>query len=287
MKNLSPLLLLCFLSACTSFNHETETQRILDLHHAQRDYHFNANTEAFARQLSDDFVSINRGRITQPSFEENFNRFDAYFNAVSFLKWDDVEEPMVRFSKDGSLAYTVVQKTVEAEYPNEEGDPRIGRTDFAWLAVYRKTQNDWKIECVASTNLPDEYPPGKEERLRMRMDQLNQAFVEADTARLAQLTTTDYVHTNGSSKPIGRDNWLAYIASRKKSLEDGSLKILNYETSDIKITLLENTAIVNARVDVEQISNGQKQQRSLQVTHIWKDEHGLWKRAGFHDGKIE
>lgn len=286
MKKLISLLLLCLFMACDSFDHAEATKNILELHDAQRDYHFNANAEAFARQLAPNFISVNRGEVTQPTFEENFNRFSAYFNAVKFLKWDDVEAPIVRFSPDGSLAYTVVQKDVEAEYPNEEGNPMIGQTDFAWVTIYRKINQEWKVECVASTNKPDEYPPGKEERLKIRMEELNQAFVEADTARLNTLITSDYVHTNGNSAPISRDVWLNYIATRKSALDSGSLEILDYETSEVQIRLLENTAIVNAKVSVSEIRDGQQQQNSYQVTHVWKDEHGLWKRAAFHDGKI-
>lgn len=286
MKKLFPLVLLCLFSACESLNQEAEIQQILDLHHAQRDQHFNANAETFVRQMSSDFISVNRGQVTQPTFEESFNRFDAYFNAVKFLKWDDVEAPIVRFSKDGTLAYTVVQKAVEAEYPNEEGNPMISQTDFAWVAVYRKTNKEWKVECVVSTNQSDVYPPGKEERLKIRMEELNQAFVEADTARLSTLITNDYVHTNGNSAPIGRDVWLEYIATRKNSLEAGSLEILDYQSSEVKLTILENTAIVNTKVAVTEIINGNKQENAYQVTQVWKDEHGLWKRAAFHDGKI-
>lgn len=287
MKNLLALLLssLLLVSCRNTFDHEKETAAILGIHHAQRDYHLNAEAEAFARQMSDDFISVNRGIISEPTFEENLRRFDSYFNAVQFQKWDDQEEPVIRFSDDGSLAYSIVQKRVELSYP-EMADSLIGRTDFAWVAIHRKTASGWKIEAVASTNQPDEYLPDQETRLRSSLRKFNDAFVAADTALLGSLLTADYVHTNGSSAPVGRQPWLSYVASRKTALENGTLQIIDYQTSDLEISWLENAAIVNAKVTVEQVQNGQRQKSIFRVTHVWKDEYGVWKRAAFHDGKI-
>lgn len=287
MKNISLPLLLCLFISCGTIDYDVETQKVLELHHAQRDYHFNGNAEGFARQLLPDFISVNRGLVNTPTFEENLKRYSSYFQGVKFLKWDDKEAPIIRFSEDGSLAYTVVQKTVEVKYPSSEGDSIIGRTDFAWVTLYRKTVAGWKIECVASTNQPDEYPPGKEERLKMRMAQLEKAFIEADTSQLSHLITSNYRHTNGSNSPIGRQAWLEYVASRKERLEKDSMEIVSYNTSDVNINMLENAAIVNAKVTVEQVLGDSTQQNVYQVTHVWEDAHGLWKRVAFHDGKVE
>ena len=287
MKNLFVLFAsTIWMVACqSSFDLERETEAILALHHAQREYHFNAEAEAFARQMSENFTSVNRGRVTTSTFEENLERYGNYFNAVEFQKWDDLEEPVVRFSEDGSLAYAIVQKRVELTYPEME-EQLTGRTDYAWVTIYRKKEDGWKIEMVASTNLPDEYLPDQETRLRSSLEKFNNAFIEADTAQLITMLTADYIHTNGSNAPINRQTWLQYIASRKAAIDQGELRILDYQTSEVQISFLENTAIVNARVDVDQVQNGQHQQNAYRVTHMWKDEYGIWKRAAFHDGKI-
>lgn len=139
-----------------AFDEAAERQKILALHHAQRGYHFNDNAEEFAQQMSEDFISVNRGMVSQPTRSENIERFGAYFKSVTFSKWDDVAEPIIRFSEDGSLAYTIVQKEVVLTYPMEQGDTIESKTEFAWLAVYRKKNREWKIESVASTNKPEE-----------------------------------------------------------------------------------------------------------------------------------
>ncbi|WP_165395292.1 nuclear transport factor 2 family protein [Flagellimonas allohymeniacidonis] len=146
-------LLSCDTNKQTDFDQLEE--EILQLHEQQRDFHFQKDSIAFARQLSPDFISVNRGEISKPTEEQTLKRYHNYFSNVEFIKWDDVSKPVIRFSDDGSLAYTIVDKIVEVAYRNEEGETIKGQTHFAWTAIYRKTEDGWKIECVSSTNKPD------------------------------------------------------------------------------------------------------------------------------------
>jgi len=131
-----------------------EKEKILRLHHAQRGYHFNKDSVSFANQLSDSFISVNKGLVTTPKREETIARYNGYFSAVEFLKWDDVSDPIIRFSDDGSMAYTIVDKIVATTSPDEKGNIIEGSTHFAWTAIYRKHNGAWKIDCVTSTNKP-------------------------------------------------------------------------------------------------------------------------------------
>jgi hypothetical protein len=120
----------------------------------QREYHFNKDSIAFANQLSENFISVNKGKITTPSKSETRSRYHGYFSAVEFVKWDDVSEPIIRFSDDGSLAYTIVDKIVTITYKDSLGNSVQGETHFAWTAIYKKYHDQWKIDCVTSTERP-------------------------------------------------------------------------------------------------------------------------------------
>ena len=109
---------------------------------------------AFANQLSDHFISVNRGEISHPKKEETISRYNRYFSSVEFVKWDDESEPLIRFSDDGSMAYTIVDKIVTLTYENENGVKVEGNTHFAWTAIYKKYGDEWKIDCVTSTKIP-------------------------------------------------------------------------------------------------------------------------------------
>ena len=131
-----------------------ERQAILALHHAQRDYHFDKMVEEFVSLMSDSFISVNKGEISRPTKEANRTRFSNYFNAVEFEKWDDKDPPIIRFADDYSLAYTVVNKEVALRYQHDAEPPERETTHFSWVAIYKKYHDGWKIDCVASTNLP-------------------------------------------------------------------------------------------------------------------------------------
>ena len=141
----------CSDRAALLFDLEQEKAEILKMHAAQRSNHFEKDSVSAARQLSDRFISVNRGEVKQPTIEETMKRYHRYFSAVEFVKWDDVAEPVVRFSADGSMAYTIVEKEVIVRY-TDEGQVLEDRIEFAWVAIYAKGPAGWKIDCVSSTN---------------------------------------------------------------------------------------------------------------------------------------
>lgn len=129
-----------------------EKEAILQIEKAQRDYHFKKDAAAFIQLFSDSFISINKGSITKPSKKESLERFDRYFKSVEFVRWDDIQEPVVRFSKDASIAWVTVQKEVITKQPSENNIPVFDTTHFSWVSIYKKEQDKWKIDCVVSTS---------------------------------------------------------------------------------------------------------------------------------------
>ena len=82
------------------------------------------------------------------------NKFSNYFNSVKFEKWDDISPPIIRFSEDYSLAYTIVDKEVVINYSDENGIIQKESTKYSWVAIYKRYKDGWKIDCIASTNQP-------------------------------------------------------------------------------------------------------------------------------------
>jgi len=153
------LLLLLTFAACQQVEKVDEAairNEILEMHNLQRDYHLNKMAEEFVSQLSNDHISVNRGEIASPSNAELLGRFKNYFESVEFEKWDDINPPVIKFSDDYSLAYTIVDKDVIVNYEKENGDLLRDSTKFSWVAIYKKYDEGWKIDCVASTNRPSE-----------------------------------------------------------------------------------------------------------------------------------
>ena len=154
------LVLVMTISSCDNTPQITESEareQIIDMHEEQRRYHFEKMSREFAEQLSAEHISVNHGAIATSSVEENAERFSRYFNAVEFEKWDDLSEPVIRFSDDLSMAYTVVHKMVAVNYPGDNGELIRDSTEYAWVAIYRRLGDEWSIECVASTQKTSEH----------------------------------------------------------------------------------------------------------------------------------
>lgn len=135
-------------------NIEAERDKILQLHNLQRKNHFNKDSISFASQLSKNFISVNKGEITHPKKKEMISRYHNYFSSVEFVKWDDVTDPIIRFSEDGKLAYSIVNKIVKITYEDKNRDLIDDETHYAWTAIYKKYGDEWKIDCVTSTEKP-------------------------------------------------------------------------------------------------------------------------------------
>lgn len=129
---------------------EAEKQAILVLHEEQRKAHFEKDAALLMSQASPEFTVVNRGAIDKPTKEESIQKFQAYFDAVDFVKWDDVTPPVFSFSEDGTMATTIVDKLVITRQ-KQEGN-QLDTTHFAWLTVYKKRNGKWEMESMASTN---------------------------------------------------------------------------------------------------------------------------------------
>ena len=125
-------------------------KEILALDAKQRAFHFGKDARDFVHLFSKDFLSINQGKIEHPAEADSYETFNKYFNSVDFVKWDNKSNPIIRFSEDASVAYVAVDKQVILRLKNSHG--KLDTTNFAWLAVYKKTPDGWKIDCVTSTN---------------------------------------------------------------------------------------------------------------------------------------
>jgi hypothetical protein len=135
-------------------NELEEKEKILELHNLQRKYHFEKMAEEFASLMSIEYISVNKGEIKKPTKGDNIKRFSDYFNSVEFEKWDDIKPPIIRFSDDYTVAYTIVNKEVVVKYLNENKEMTKQQTEFSWVTIYKKHIDGWKIDCVASTNKP-------------------------------------------------------------------------------------------------------------------------------------
>lgn len=108
------------------------------------------NALLLLRDSSFDYIEVNRGLIKSPSQRESYQRFEAYFDQVEFMKWDDVAPPVISFSDDATMATSVVDKLVVTRRISDNN--RLDTARYAWLAVFKKVNGKWYMHRMGSTN---------------------------------------------------------------------------------------------------------------------------------------
>ena len=122
--------------------------------------------------------------------------------------------------------------------------------------------------------------------LLKRVEEFNLAFKECDIEQLETLITENYLHTNGNSRSIKRNTWLGYLEKRKLEINNGNLVVNTYDMKEVEIEIYDEMAIVTGRIITSNTKSGENQENEYRITNIWVKEERNWKRAGFHDGKI-
>ena len=71
------------------------------------------------------------------------------------------------------------------------------------------------------------------------------AYRDADVETLSGMLTEQYIHSNSGKSVIRKKDWLKYIESRKKSIENGVLKINDFYNRDVVIETYGDAAVVH------------------------------------------
>ena len=129
----------------------SDLEELLKLHKQHQTAHLTYNAELFVETFAEDLVTVQRGEVVTRNKVENLERIKGYFGSFKFDEWEDVKPPVIKISKDGTLATIIVEKSVKGTYKNEKGETIEDITEFAWLEVWEKIDGKWKITTVAST----------------------------------------------------------------------------------------------------------------------------------------
>lgn len=155
MKNHALLILLSLLlsSSCgKEVNISEDLIQLQKLQAQQKKAHLEKRAGLLTDLFAEDFVNMDSGNIVRPDKAEAEKRFQAYFDQVEFIAWENIEEPTIRISKDGSMAYVIVHKLVHLKIPQPDGKAVENKTTFAWMEAWEKVHGKWKMKAIASTD---------------------------------------------------------------------------------------------------------------------------------------
>ena len=125
--------------------------QILELHQKLIDAHFEKNIDFFTQGLSDNFISVKDGEITRPTLQQIADNYKDYINNTTFSEYRDLQKPIIGFSEDGSIGWSIVQVKVMGDRNLEDGT--VIKVDFvcAWLTLYENSDIGWRTLTEIST----------------------------------------------------------------------------------------------------------------------------------------
>ena len=127
------------------------SQEILDLHKTEIDAHLNKDVDFFVQDISEDYLAVSGGEIRKPTLEETRLKFSNYLNNTVFAEYRDLCEPIIGFSKDGSLAWSIVQVKIVGRRTMDDGSERDLDFTCAWITLYEQQDDKWMRLADVST----------------------------------------------------------------------------------------------------------------------------------------
>jgi hypothetical protein len=130
---------------------EALKSEIVALHKTEIDAHWKKDIDFFVRNISEDYMAVSNGEVQRPALEDIRSRFSNYLNNTTFTEYRDVAEPIIGFSKDGSLAWAILQIKVVGKRTLDDGSVRDLDFTCAWLTLYERQDNTWMRLTDVST----------------------------------------------------------------------------------------------------------------------------------------
>jgi hypothetical protein len=130
---------------------EKERQTLLEMHQSDRQAHFERDPYALLEVSLDTFISVSNAKITRGLKKDRITFFKNNFEGATYSKWDNLEEPIVRISSDGTLAWMIIRIEVSRTKKNENGDEVPEGFTYAGIMTYKKVNGKWMKEANVST----------------------------------------------------------------------------------------------------------------------------------------
>jgi ketosteroid isomerase-like protein len=127
---------------------------ILALHQGFIDAHLRKDASSLAAPIPDDYLFVANGGVDTQNAEDVRENLQSYFDATTFSHYADTDEPIIGFSKDGTLAWAIVQVRVAGTSHRDPEADREFDTQWAWITLYERRNDEWSRIADVSTNRP-------------------------------------------------------------------------------------------------------------------------------------
>lgn len=100
--------------------------------------HLDKDVDYIVDDLGEGFFTMSEGEVSYPTKGSERKRFTEYLNCTIFREYRSIEEPVINFSDDGSVAWGRFKVKVSGV----QGDSEFTLV-CAWLWLYRRVDDKW------------------------------------------------------------------------------------------------------------------------------------------------
>lgn len=140
--------------AQSAANQEKARAELLRVHQSDREAHFKTDIELLLRNAPEEFITVSSGKIHRVTKSDERKHFTGYFKDAKYYEWDDLEEPIIRISRDGSMAWMITRIRVRRTQKSEAGAEREQKFIYAGIMTYEKLDGKWVRVANVSTFEP-------------------------------------------------------------------------------------------------------------------------------------
>ena len=122
-------------------------KELIILHKKNIKAHLKKDVDYIVQDVSEDFISVNNGEVNFPSIEDLKMEYFEYLENTQFSQYEDQMEPIIGFSDDGSIGWSIVKVSVKGK---SKDNPIIDYT-CAWITLYKRSNDKWLRIIEASS----------------------------------------------------------------------------------------------------------------------------------------
>jgi len=130
---------------------QSEATELLKTHQADRQAHFRTDVDLLLADHPDEFISVSRGKIAKTKKADTRKMFEGYFKGAHYYEWDDLEPPIIRVSRDGSMGWIITRLKVRRTQKDSSGSEKEEKFVYAGIMTYEKRNGKWFKVANVST----------------------------------------------------------------------------------------------------------------------------------------
>lgn len=135
---------------------DKDIAELLRLHEEVLEAHRVGDVDLFFSSQTDTVISGGRGEVRYVAEAERRPGMTRYLESAEFEKYQDLIEPIVRVSADGTLGWVICQVEIVGTRANDAGERVNIDSVWAWIELYEKIDGEWRRTGNVSSMQPKE-----------------------------------------------------------------------------------------------------------------------------------